>query len=109
MKVSKKALMASVKKKSLLPSVADVEYISAIQAAKIVPGRPHVNTVKRWWSQGYGGVILKSWRLAGKRFTTVAAIDEFLAATSGVEDPNPRRTSSAHKQAEAKLDALGVF
>jgi uncharacterized protein DUF1580 len=96
-------------KETIMASVADAKYLTLAEACRLIPGRPHRNTVGRWITHGYAGIILKSWRCAGKRVTTVQAIDEFLAATTGVKDPNPRRSASiAHQRAEAQLDAMGV-
>ena len=90
-------------------SISDAKFLTLAEACKIIPGRPHRNTIIRWCQRGYGGIILESWRCGNRRVTTVESIDKFIAATSGVKDPNPRRSESiAHKRAEAQLDAMGV-
>jgi len=89
-------------------SIADVEYIPLQDACKRIPGRPHVNTVRRWCDRGFNGVILQSWRCGNRILTSIPAIDAFIQATTGIHHPGPRITSNAHKWAEAKLDAEGV-
>lgn len=89
-------------------SIADEEFITLKEACKRVPGRVHVNTIRRWMDRGFNGVILKSWRCGNRRLTSVAAIDAFMAATTGIRNANPHSTSSAHQRAESTLDAMGV-
>ena len=89
-------------------SIAEVEFFPLQIACKRIPGRPHVNTVRRWCDRGFKGVVLQSWRCGNRRLTSIAAIDAFIQATTGIHAPKPRVTSNAHKRAEAKLDAEGV-
>ena len=89
-----------------MPKSCDL--ITLAEAAKIFPGHPHRNTLIRWCMRGYSGVILASWKCGNRRVTTAKAIDEFIASTSKVDDPNPRRNSSSHQIAEARLDAAGI-
>jgi len=92
-----------------LNSLANGEYITLLEACAVIPGRPHINTVKRWASRGYAGVILETWKLGQRRVTSIPALDRFFAATTDVTDPNPRNSSGGpHRQAEAKLDAMGI-
>ncbi len=90
-------------------SIQDADYLTMSQAAKLIPGTVHKNTLIRWCDRGFAGIILESYRCGNRRMTTVQAIDAFISATSRCNDPNPRRTTtSAHQRAEAELDALGV-
>ena len=75
------------------------------QAAKLVPGRtPHKNTLHRWCKQGVRGVILESVIVNGYRYTTEAALKEFLAAVS-----NPTLSKSDKRsRARKKLRAVGI-
>jgi hypothetical protein len=88
-------------------SVSHNELITFKEAAKRVPGRCHVNTLRRWGSKGHKGVILETWRCARRILTSAAAIDKFISATTGVQSTEPVATSS-HQQAVAQLDAMGV-
>ena len=85
-----------------------IEYLTLSEAARILPGRTHVNTVRRWFDRGYRGVILRSWRCGNRRITTRQAIDEFIEATTGIAEKTTPQKSSAHLKAEAELDLLGV-
>jgi len=90
-------------------SIADVEYLTIAEAAKRIPGQPHKNTVRRWFDRGFNGVVLQSWRCGNRRMTTVAAIDAFIAATTGqARHDKPVAPSTAHQQAEVILDSMGV-
>ena len=95
-------------------SVADARYITLKEASRLIPGRPHLNTIRRWCSKrGYRGIVLESWRLGNTRVTSVEAIDRFFEQTTGVphrlSKNNPERPLSArHKAAEAQLDDMGV-
>ncbi len=88
--------------------VLQEQSLSPAEAAKIIPGRPHRNTIQRWMTRGYDGVVLRSFRLGGKRFTTVEAVEEFVAALSAKDTLGRKPVSSAHSEAEAELDRLGV-
>ena len=88
-------------------SIGHVQYITLAEACKLIPGRPHVNTVRRWCDRGYNNAVLSSWRFAGKRVTTLAAIDAFFAQTSSA-DSTAARAPDSHAAAEKKLDAMGV-
>lgn len=58
------------------------ELISFVEAATLVP--PHGvdrATVSRWSSSGIrcgGGILLKSWKIAGRRYTSRASLERFL-------------------------------
>ena len=80
------------------------DYLSPREACSHFPGRPHVNTVRRWMNEGAQGVKLQSIRFAGKRLTTVDWCKDFISAVQvGVGT-----SSVAHHEASAKLDALGI-
>jgi hypothetical protein len=89
-------------------SISDVQYITVVEACKILPGRPHRNTIIRWFDRGYRGVRLKCWRCGNRRVTSISAIDEFIAATTGSQGPVPTSTSPGHQHAESQLDVRGV-
>ena len=83
------------------------EYLTLSQAAQIMPGRPHRNTIARWMTRGYAGVKLASWRCGHRSVTTKQAIEDFIRAITGAE-PSAPEPSAAHLRAEAELDAMGV-
>ena len=74
---------------------------------------PHISAVARWALTGVGSprVKLETVKIGGRRFTTGAAIEAFIVATSGVS--NTKVVTDAHREAmillaEHKLDAGGV-
>lgn len=91
-----------------LGSILQEKSLSPTEACKIIPGRPHRNTVQRWMTKGYDGVVLRSFRVAGKRFTTQEAVEEFVSALSAKDTLGVKPVSSAHSEAESQLDELGV-
>ena len=90
-------------------SILQAKYLSPTEASKIIPGRPHKNTVRRWMSKGYDGVILPSFRIAGRRFTTQESVEEFVSTLMGKDSIGDQRpTSTAHVESENRLGELGV-
>lgn len=89
-------------------SIVDVEYITLAEASKRTPGRPHVNTIRRWCDSGFRGVVLESWRCGRRRLTTIAAVDQFIRSTTGLQAPVSRGTSTRHQLAEAELNRRGI-
>ena len=87
-------------------SIEKTRYLTIEEAAKIVPGNPHKNTLTRWMTRGLRGVRLQSWKLAGRRVTTVAALDAFFGATAEKEESTP--SSPSHEAAERFLDSVGI-
>jgi len=56
--------------------------LTLAQAAQALPRRPngkavHVNTVRKWIRHGVQGVCLESYRVGGRVFTTIAALQRF--------------------------------
>ncbi len=56
-------------------------------AGRYVPLGPHLNTVRRWATQGIDGVKLESVRIGKRRYTTLEAIERFLARLNADKDP----------------------
>lgn len=87
----------------------DDELLSLPDAAKILPGRPHVATLFRWHKRGVRGVRLATVLIAGRRYTSRAALDEFVAATTAAADGSappirtPRKREAAIRRAERDL------
>jgi hypothetical protein len=72
---------------------------------------PNLATVWRWSDRGVRGVKLETWMVGGRKVTTPAAVDRFLAALSApaaVAPPPPAKTVSAHRRAELELRAAGI-
>lgn len=83
--------------------------ISLTEAAKVLPGRPHISSIFRWISTGAKGIKLETIVCAGRRFTSLEAIERFIAATTAAaagEPPpsrTPRQRERAIEEAERKI------
>ena len=83
--------------------------LSPAEASRHAPGRPHVSTIWRWMTRGCRGIRLESLVCAGRRFTSVEAIERFIAATTAAADGtsvpvrSPRRRERDIAAAEAEL------
>jgi len=76
------------------------------EAAREIPGRPHISTVLRWCLKGIkGGIKLETILVGGKRFTSVEAIERFVARLSAPQRPtdNPE----PDRRTEDELTRLG--
>lgn len=80
-----------------------MNYLTINEAARILPGRPHRNTVGRWMLKGLDGVKLRSFKFGAKRVTTQQWCAEFIKASA-----NRDGVHTAHMEASAELDALDV-
>ena len=89
----------------------DDELFLLTDAAKLLPNRPHASTLFRWHRRGVRGVRLETILLAGRRYTTRDALEQFIAATTAAADgePTPTRTPRQRDRAirEAERD-LGL-
>lgn len=63
-------------------------------------------TLWRWALKGSGGVILRTERLGGGRFTCDAYVADFIAQLSG--DDAPEQTNAPCRDRKKLLDRLGV-
>src|SRR5689334_15770975 len=74
------------------------------------------SVLERWWTlgirptQGGDRVVLESFRHGGLRFTTVQAIERFLARLNGApaDAPTPQQLHREHVRADAELAASGI-
>ena len=71
------------------------------QAAKRLPGHPHLSTLHRWRLHGVRGTRLETCRIGGKRFTSREALERFALATTAAADgePVPCRTPRQRERA----------
>jgi hypothetical protein len=87
----------------------DETLVTLAQAAKRLPGRPHVSTLWRWARRGVRGIVLETYVVAGRRFTSTEALERFASATTaaanGVSPPmrTPARREREIKNAEREL------
>lgn len=82
------------------------------EAAKYLPEncRPCYATWWRWWRKGVKGIRLRTLVCGGRRYTTRAAVEEFIsrltAASNGEPTPirTPRQRRRAIKNAEREME-----
>ncbi len=71
------------------------------EAAKHVPGRPHVCSLWRWRTQGFKGVRLETVLVGGRRYTSKEAIQRFVEkTTAAVDGPSTRASTPARRKRE---------
>jgi len=94
--------------------VTSEQMIPFQKASSHVPGRPHISTLHRWRSRGARGARLESLLIGGRRYTSVEAIQRFLAAgTDEPEDDQKEKyplSPRDHKEhdVERQLDEIGL-
>src|SRR5262245_66623007 len=87
--------------------------ISLPEACRIIPGRPHLATVYRWFQRGVrGGIKLETALVGGRRFTSREAVQRFVDRLSGdrsdaLQLRTPRQRQIAVEKANAELAAAG--
>jgi hypothetical protein len=79
--------------------------VSLREAAKLLPGRPHISTLHRWRKIGCRGVKLQTIKVGGRYFVSHKAIQEFLAASS--VDTAPALQNSRTPPADKASDEIG--
>jgi hypothetical protein len=83
-------------------------YLTLAEAAEVTPGRPHINTIRRWCYHGFAGIKLKSMRCGKKRIVPVAALDDFLRKTTVAYESEIEKKYGEQAETEAQLDELGA-
>ena len=90
MKFSKESIKASVANVMSLPP--DDEFLTLEEASKVMPGRPHKNTIRRYMHKGHRGKFLRSWRCGNRLITSRQSIRDFLT------EYEPAKTSVSSSQ-----------
>lgn len=90
---------------------------SVPRAVELATGRrPHPATCFRWRQRGISGVRLETFKVGGRRETSVEAVHRFIAATTAAADgeqPSSKSRTNRQRQAaidraEVELDAAGI-
>ena len=86
------------------------DVLSLSQAAAKLPrlrsGRKvHVSTLFRWTQHGTGGRKLQTWKLGGRRVTTLRALEAFIEPVSSDSEKPARQASPRREQQLAAVDA----
>lgn len=88
----------------MVSAVLDQDSLTLLEVSRLLPSRPHANTLRRWASKkGLNGIRLRTFKCGRRVCTTKAYLEQFLAACSGETDPVPE-PSDSHRDAERKLD-----
>lgn len=99
--------------------ILNEDVVSLNDAAKILPNRPHVSTMWRWYKRGVRGIRLETAVLGGKRYTSKEAIQRFVERTTEAHDrggaaptkpinETMRQRRAAIEKAERELSAAGI-
>lgn len=56
------------------------------EAAKLLPGQPHVSTLHRWRGRGIRGVRLTTVRIGGRRYVSRTSLEQFAADVTAASD-----------------------
>ena len=67
----------------------DETLVTLTQAARMLPGHPHVSTLWRWCRRGVKGIVLETYVVAGRRFTSTEALERFASATTAAANGEP--------------------
>ena len=86
--------------------ISSTKYLSFAEAAKLLPGRPHVSTWHRWRTHGVHGVKLATVKIGGRRMVTADDLQRFIEAVTCAADgqPAPVRTSRQREKAIAAAE-----
>ena len=94
--------------------IANENVVSIAEAPQHIPGRPSLATVWRWVLNGTRAGKLESFRVGGRRFTSLESIQRFAeqstAAADGDTPPvqTPRQRERDILRSERELDAAGI-
>ena len=80
--------------------ISSERLLSLTEAAKSLPGRPHLSSIFRWLTRGVRGVRLESTLVGGRRYTSQEALARFCAAITAAAagEPAPVRTPAQRER-----------
>lgn len=86
--------------------------ITLTEATKLIPSRPHLSTLWRWYTIGCGGKKLETWKIGGRRYTTREALTRFVIAGGSSEQSekptSPLQWRRDFGRAEGRANQLGI-
>ncbi len=88
--------------------------LTLIEAAKLLPRRPHVATLWRWRTSGIRDIKLETMMYGGRRVTSLEALDRFFERVTAAADgkpslaETPRQRERRIKQTERRAEELGL-
>ena len=84
------------------------QLITLAEASHRLPGRPSSTSIWRWYHKGVRNVRLETLVIAGRRYTSIEALERFCAATTAAAangTASPVRTSRQREKAIAAAEA----
>ena len=88
-----------------------VTYILLSRAGRLLSTRPSPATLWRWAQRGIDGVKLRTYKIGGRRYTTAADLEHFVASLSAPRSgdmPLPT-TGDQERKAVAAVRAEAIF
>lgn len=87
--------------------------VTLAEAANRLPRRPNAVTLWRWWKKGVrGGVRLETKKIGGIRYTSIEALDRFVARTNEPDEPVAMQTPAQRRRliedAVRELEEAGI-
>ena len=73
------------------------------KTASVVPSRPHVATLYRWWRRGVRGIKLETVVIGGRRYTSLEALQRFADRLS---EATPTAPGNIVRQPRARIDHI---
>ncbi|NQT20881.1 MAG: DUF1580 domain-containing protein [Planctomycetes bacterium] len=64
----------------------------------------HTSTVFRWAQRGVAGRKLRTWRLGGRRITTIRALEEFIQPATFDDEHFARHASPRHDREPTEVE-----
>ncbi|MBI3461447.1 MAG: DUF1580 domain-containing protein [Planctomycetes bacterium] len=83
----------------------DEHLVTLNEARARLPGRPDISTLWRWRQRGVRGVKLETLVVGGRRYTTVEALERFVAATTAAAGDKSTAASALSRQREREIAA----
>jgi len=73
------------------------------EAAKRLPGRPHISTIHRWRTRGIHGIRLRTHMIGGRRMVALSDLEAFLNAVTAAADKGLAPTRRNSNRREEKI------
>lgn len=89
----------------------DAEFLTLREAAKLLPGRPHISTIIRWSKRGCSGRVLRVTKVGGRNYVTRQELLRFVRESSlnvAAHVRPPRSRASSVAASECFLAEKGV-
>ena len=94
-----------------MPEAHSAIYFLLVKAGRRLSTNPSVATLHRWASKGARGVILKTYLIGGRRYTTAEDLEDFVARLNEPRgrDVPPTSKREQERKAVAAVRAEAIF